>query len=64
MALAADAANLIDRLDLLLCTRQMSATTRERLLTMVNAIPATDKTRRVKSALLVLAISPDFAIQK
>ncbi len=64
MALAADAASLIDSLDLLLCTRQMSATRRQRLLTMVNAIPATDKTRRVKSALLVLAISPDFAIQK
>ena len=64
MALANDPAALIDRLDLLFFCRQMSAATRERLRTLVTAIPAADRKRRVTSALLITALSPDFVIQK
>jgi hypothetical protein len=42
----------------------MSAATRERLRSVVNAVPLKETTRRVKSALLLMAISPDFVIQK
>jgi uncharacterized protein (DUF1800 family) len=64
LALAGDTNALVDRLDLLFYTRQMSASTRERLRGLVNATPAADKTRRVKSALLLTALSPDFVIQR
>ncbi len=66
-ALAATPSALVDRLDALLFGYQMSATTRQRMLTMVSALPgATDsqRKRRVKAALIVTAISPDFVIQQ
>ena len=64
MGLSADPAALIDRLDLMFFCRQMSATTRERLRTLVTAIPVADRKKRVTSALLITALSPDFVIQK
>jgi uncharacterized protein (DUF1800 family) len=62
--IAGDAAALIDRLDLLFFTRQMTSSTRSRLTTLVNGITASDRSARVKQALLVTAMSPDFVIQK
>ncbi len=64
MSLAGDAAALVDRLDLLFFARQMSASTRTRLTTLVNAIAPADRSARVKQALLVTAMSPDHVIQK
>ena len=66
-ALAATPALLVDRLDALLFAYQMSATTRQRLLQMVGALPGTsaqERKSRVKAALIVTAMSPDFVIQK
>jgi uncharacterized protein (DUF1800 family) len=63
-ALAKDSAALINELDQLFCNAKMSAATRERLRSVVNAVPLKETTRRVKSALLLMAISPDFVIQK
>ena len=65
--LAASPASLVDRLDALLFAYQMSATTRQRLLQMLGVLPggsASERKDRVKAALIVTAISPDFVIQK
>lgn len=63
-ALAGDAVQLVDRIDLMFFCKQMTTATRDRLRTLVNAIPVADKTRRVKSALLLATMSADFVIQK
>jgi hypothetical protein len=59
---------LVDRLDALFFTYQMAATTRARLLQMLDSMPggssATNLKNRVKAALIVTAMSPDFVIQK
>ncbi len=65
--LAATPAALVERLDALFFTYQMSASTRARLTQMITALPGAsnnDRERRVKAALIVTAISPDFVIQK
>ncbi len=66
-ALAAAPATLVDRLDALLFTYQMTAATRARLLQMLTAMPGGTDNRhksRVRAALIVTAMSPDFVIQK
>lgn len=65
-ALALKPQEMVDRMDLLLCNAQMSAATRTRLLTLIKALPSTSwQIRdRVKQAFTVLAVSPDFVIQK
>ncbi|MBH9575543.1 DUF1800 domain-containing protein [Inhella proteolytica] len=62
-ALAADPPALVDRLDLLFFTLQMSPSTRQRLLTLVQALPAKEPKARVRSALTLMAMSPDFVTQ-
>ena len=60
-------ARLIDRLDGLFFDRQMSASTRQRLSTLIQALPGTNadkRLQRVKSALTLVALSPDHVIQK
>jgi uncharacterized protein (DUF1800 family) len=59
---ALDATALIDRLDLLFFNLGMSASTRERLSTLVAAVKG--KTDKVKAALIVTALSPDHVIQR
>ena len=66
-ALAPTPAALVDRLDALLFAYQMTPTTRARLLQMLIAMPGGTDTRhksRVRAALIVTAMSPDFVIQK
>jgi Protein of unknown function (DUF1800) len=66
-ALAATPAELVDRIDALFFAYQMGATTRVRMLQMLGAMSGTSTDqlkRRVKAALIVTAISPDFVIQK
>ena len=66
-ALVATPAALVAQLDALLFAYQMSASTRARLLQMVSALPggsANQLRNRVRAALIVTAISPDFVIQK
>ncbi|HSV50611.1 MAG TPA: DUF1800 family protein [Burkholderiaceae bacterium] len=67
-ALANDPAALVARLDLLLFAAQMGTTTRERLTRMLAAMPggsnAHNLKKRVKAALIVTAVAPDFVIQK
>jgi uncharacterized protein (DUF1800 family) len=67
-ALAADPAALADRLSLLLLCGSMSESLRANLITTLAAMPV-PKTGgalndRVKAALILIALSPEFAIQK
>ncbi|WP_374661934.1 DUF1800 family protein [Inhella sp.] len=61
--LAGDATRLVDELDLLFFSLQMSAATRQRLLTLINAIAPNRLRTRVRQALTVVALSPDFVVQ-
>ena len=66
-SLAAVPVSLVERIDALLFAYQMSTSTRTRLLQMVATLPGAsdyDKRNRVKAALIVTAMSPDFVIQK
>jgi hypothetical protein len=67
-ALANDPPALAARLNMLLYAGQMSDATRDRLTRMLAAMPggtnASNLKRRVKAALIVTAVSPDFVIQK
>ncbi|RTL24718.1 MAG: DUF1800 domain-containing protein [Burkholderiales bacterium] len=59
---ALDTKALLDRLDLLFFNLGMSASTRERLTTLLGAIDS--KADSVKAALIVTALSPDHVIQR
>ncbi|MFM8901659.1 MAG: hypothetical protein ACKOF9_17225 [Burkholderiales bacterium] len=63
-ALAGDPAALVARIDLLFFCEQMSSATRDRMTRMVSSLSANNKEGRVKAALLLTAMSPDFVIQK
>lgn len=64
---AGTGAALVDRLDLLLFDLQMGAATRQRLLTLLQALPGNEpweRKERVKAALILALMSPDHVIQK
>jgi len=63
-ALAENPAALIDHLNVLLVAGQMSAATRDTILSAVSAIPATNAIDRVKTAIVLTMASPDFIVQK
>jgi uncharacterized protein (DUF1800 family) len=64
LALASNPAALLDRLNLLLVAGQMSASTRNTILTAVNALPATNARGRVITAISLVLLSPEFIVQK
>jgi uncharacterized protein (DUF1800 family) len=70
LALAADAAALVRRLNLILCAGQLSAATQTTIVTAINGTPlpagATDvqKLDRVAAAVLMVMASPDYMVQK
>jgi uncharacterized protein (DUF1800 family) len=64
LALAKDPPALMDRLDLLLTTGRMSASTRQIILDAVSAIPASQAEARVHTAVALTMLSPDFIVQK
>ena len=59
-----DGQALVDRLDALFFNSQMGTQSRDRLLRLIAATPAGDRDERVRRALLVTALSPDFVVQK
>ena len=64
-ALATDTSALLDRLSAILCANQMSAATKARLTTALNALPSnTTALDRARNAVYLVATSPDGAIQK
>jgi uncharacterized protein (DUF1800 family) len=62
-ALASNPTALVDRLNLMFFNGQMSSATRTRLTTLLEAISPNQLENRVKSALIVTTVSPDFVIQ-
>jgi uncharacterized protein (DUF1800 family) len=62
IAIAPDARALIDRLDLLLMARTMSAPMKEVLLSVLERVP--DPEARAKLAILLVAISPEYTVLK
>lgn len=63
-ALAYDAGWLVDQINHDLLYGQMSTATRTRLVSAVNAVPATNPLGRTQTALQLVLASPEFAIQK
>jgi uncharacterized protein (DUF1800 family) len=67
-ALANNPAALIDHMTGLLTYGELSATTRQQMVDAVTAVPFnnrdSDRTWRVRTALTLFALSPDFVIQK
>lgn len=63
-SLAADPATLVDKLDLLLTAGNLSPATRTAIITAVSAFPAAQLKERTQAAVYLIALSPDFVIQK
>jgi uncharacterized protein (DUF1800 family) len=67
VALAGDPVALLDRVELLLCARQLSAATRSTITTAVTAMASSsssDKDNRVFATLLLVMASPEYLVQK
>jgi uncharacterized protein (DUF1800 family) len=64
IALANNPAALMDRLNLLLTAGRMTPSTRQLILDAVNAVPSTQATARVHTAVALTMISPEFIVQK
>jgi hypothetical protein len=63
-SLAANADQLLDRLNLLLHAGQMTAATRTLIKGAVESISASDTTGRAKMAIALSMVSPEFVVQK
>jgi Protein of unknown function (DUF1800) len=63
-SLASDPAALVDKLDVLLTAGNLSAQTRAAIITAVSAMPTTQLKERTQAAVYLIALSPDFVIQK
>ncbi len=64
IALAADPAALVDKLDLLLTSGTLSPTARTTIINAVTSVSATKPSDRFIMALMLFEISPDYKIQK
>jgi uncharacterized protein (DUF1800 family) len=62
-AMAGSSGALVDWVNLMFANSMMSATSRASILKAINAIAPTNPTQRVKAALVLSAISPDFVVQ-
>lgn len=64
LPLAAQPDALLDHLNLVLMGGQLSAATHATIKGAIEAVPSTDATRRVQTAVALCMISPDFIVQK
>lgn len=64
IALASNPAQLMDNLNLLLTAGRMTPATRQLIESAVMAVPASDATRRVHTAVTLTMLSPEFIVQK
>lgn len=62
-AMAASSSALVDWVNLMFANSMMSAASRASILKAINAIAPANSTQRVKAALVLSAISPDFVVQ-
>lgn len=63
-AVAADAGALADRLDQFLLGRTMSKAMRQAIVTAVNAVPATDRVNRARTAAFLVVSAPQYQVQR
>jgi hypothetical protein len=63
-SVAADAASLAARLDRNLLAGRMSTAMRDAIVSAVNAVPASDTLNRARTALWLVATSPQFQVQR
>jgi uncharacterized protein (DUF1800 family) len=61
---AGDASQLIDRIDTLFANQSLSPATRSAMMRAINSIDAKSKTERIRTALILISIAPEFVIQK
>jgi uncharacterized protein (DUF1800 family) len=61
---ASDANALIDRINLIFMNQSITPSTRTSMMRAINSIDVKSKTERIRSALLLAAIAPEFVIQK
>lgn len=62
-ALSADATALADRINWLLCSGRMSDSLRERIVTQVASLSTNNTRQRLRQALILSVLSPDFNVQ-
>jgi hypothetical protein len=63
-AIAGNASTLVNKLDLLLTAQSLSPESRSAITDAVNRVPATDTEGRVKMAIMLFLVAPDYKIQK
>ena len=63
-SLASDPAKLVDKLDLLMTAGNLSPLTRTAVINAVSAYQPTQLKERTQAAVYLIAVSPDFVIQK
>lgn len=63
-ALAGNATTLVDKFDLLLTYKTLSPQARTIIVDAVNRVPANERKERVKMALMLFEIAPDYKIQR
>ncbi len=63
IALAHDANGLINHLETLLVSGALSDTSRARILNAINSLPLESKTKRVRTAVLMVMTTPEFLVQ-
>ena len=64
LALASNPAALVDRLNLLLTAGRVSGTNRQLIIDAVKAVPSSNATMRVHTAIALTMLSPDYQVQK
>ena len=63
-SIAGDPATLVDKLDMLLTGKTLSAASRSIIINAVGQVSANTPTDRVKMALMLFEIAPDYKVQK
>lgn len=64
LALSSNPGALMDRLNLLLTAGRMTPATRQIIIDAINEVPASDAATRVRLAITMTMISPEFIVQK
>lgn len=64
VALAGNPTQLVDRLNLILMSGSMSVPMRDRIVSFVNGIPASDALGRARAAVQLVITSPEYSVQK
>jgi hypothetical protein len=63
-ALAADPEKLMDKLDLVMMHKSMSSTMRYIIIQAIKAVPASDPLTRVRTAVYLVATSPQYQVER